>query len=81
MARRSRLEVAVARQLCAQLWDTLSCAAAGELLALERWGYAPDGRSRRQLARLGLVRLEGSAPAVTELGRAVAKHGRRMARG
>ncbi len=34
-----------------------------------------------QLARLGLVRLEGSAPAVTELGRSVSKHGRRMARG
>lgn len=81
MTRRSRLEVAVARQLCAKLWDELSCAAAGELLALERWGIAPDGRSSRQLARLGLVRADGGAAAVTELGRAVAKLGRRMARG
>ncbi len=78
---RPRLEAAVLRQFYAQLWDALSCAAAGELLALERWGYAPDGRSTRVLARLCLVREDGNEVELTELGRAVCKHGRRQARG
>ena len=74
----SKLERAVWRALVAIVWDELDVDAAGELLALGRWGYAPERRAGARLRRLGLLDGQGR---MTELGLAVYRHARRATAG
>lgn len=74
MKPRTKLERAVLWELAKILWDELDVDAAGELLALGRWGYAVERQAAKRLRSKGLLDDQGG---MTEVGHAAYLAGRR----